>query len=93
MSLAEYKKFSAIVSTPVRKMGSAALDMAYVASGRCDGFWQRNLSYWDYAAGIILVKEAGGFVKDFQGNDEYIKKETILAANTKIIEEMIEVLN
>ena len=41
--------------------------MAYVAAGRCDGFWQRNLNYWDIAAGIILVKEAGGFVTDFSG--------------------------
>ena len=54
-------------STPIRKLGSAALDMAYVAAGRCDGFWQRNLNYWDIAAGIILVKEAGGFVTDFKG--------------------------
>ena len=40
--------------------------MAYVAAGRCDGFWQRNLNYWDIAAGIIFVKEAGGFVTDFK---------------------------
>ena len=49
-------------------MGSAALDMAYVAAGRCDGFWQRNLKYWDIAAGIILIKEAGGYVTDFKGD-------------------------
>ena len=51
---------------PIRKFGSASLDMAYVAAGRCDGFWQRNLNYWDIAAGIVIVKEAGGFVTDFQ---------------------------
>ena len=49
--------------------------MAYVAAGRCDGFWQRNLNYWDFAAGTILVKEAGGFVTDFEGKNEYIQKQ------------------
>ena len=88
----EYKKFSSKVLIPIRKMGSAALDMAYVAAGRCDGFWQRNLSYWDIAAGIILVKEAGGFVTDFKGENKYIKNETILATNSIINEEMIEIL-
>ena len=58
-------------------MGSAALDMAYVAAGRCDGFWQRDLNYWDIAAGIIIVKEAGGFITDFQGNNKYIKDKNI----------------
>ena len=92
LALEEYKKFSSKVLIPIRKMGSASLDMAYVAAGRCDGFWQRNLNYWDIAAGIILVKEAGGFVTDFSGNDEYIKNKTILVTNSLINEEMIEVL-
>ena len=89
----EYKNFSSIVRTPIRKMGSASLDIAYVAAGRCDGFWQRNLNYWDYAAGIILVKESGGFVTDFNGENRYIENETILVTNSKINKEMIEVLN
>ena len=88
----EYKKFSSKSLIPIRKMGSASLDMAYVAAGRCDGFWQRGLSYWDYAAGILLVKEAGGFVTDFQGNDKYIENKTILASNSRINEDMVEVL-
>ena len=67
LSIKEYNKFSSKTLTPIRKLGSASLDMAYVAAGRCDGFWQRNLSYWDIAAGIILVKEAGGFITDFSG--------------------------
>ena len=92
LSLEEYKKFSSIVHTPIRKMGSASLDMAYVAAGRCDGFWQRCLNYWDIAAGIILIKEAGGFVTDFNGNNTYIKNKTILATNSGINKEMIEVL-
>jgi myo-inositol-1(or 4)-monophosphatase len=79
--------------TPIRKMGSASLDMAYVAAGRCDGFWQRNLNYWDIAAGIILVKEAGGFVTDFKGSNKYLENKTILASNSNINEEMIKILN
>ena len=67
--------------------------MAYVAAGRCDGFWQRNLNYWDIAAGIILVKEAGGLVTDFYGKNEYIQNKTILVSNYKIDKEMIEVLS
>ena len=92
LAIEEYNKFSSKVNIPIRKMGSASLDMAYVAAGRSDGFWQRNLNYWDIAAGIVLVKEAGGFVKDFQGDDKYIENKTILAANSKVMEEMIEVL-
>ena len=92
LALKEYYKFSIKVLTPIRKLGSASLDMAYVAAGRCDGFWQRNLNYWDVAAGIILVKEAGGFVTDFNGENEYIQNKTILATNAKINKEMIEVL-
>ena len=92
IAIEEYKKFSSKVFIPIRKMGSASLDMAYVAAGRCDGFWQSNLNYWDIAAGIILIKEAGGFVTDFNGNDAYIEKKTILATNSRINKEMIEVL-
>ena len=90
--LKEYEKFSSEILIPIRKFGSAALDMAYVAAGRFDGFWQRNLSYWDIAAGIILVKEAGGFVTDFGGNNKYVENKTIIVANSKINEEMIKVL-
>ena len=88
----EYKKFSSKVNTAIRKLGSASLDMAYVAAGRCDGFWQRDLNYWDIAAGIILIKESGGLVTDFKGENEYIQNKTILATNSKIKNEMIEVL-
>ena len=92
LALKEYNNFSSKVLIPIRKLGSASLDMAYVAAGRCDGFWQRNLNYWDIAAGIILVKESGGFVTDFSGGNEYIQNKTILVTNSKISKEMIEVL-
>ena len=93
LAIEEYKKFSSKILIPIRKLGSASLDMAYVAAGRCDGFWQRNLNYWDIAAGIILVKEAGGFVTDFEGENRYVENKTILATNSRISKEMIEVLN
>ena len=93
LSLEEQKKFSSKVLVPIRKLGSASLDMAYVAMGRFDGFWQRDLSYWDIAAGIIIVQESGGIITDFKGESEYIKNKTILATNSKINEEMIEVLS
>ena len=92
LSLKEYNNFSSKVLIPIRKLGSASLDMAYVAAGRCDGFWKRNLNYWDIAAGIIIVKESGGFVTDFKGENGYIQNETILVTNSKINGEMIEVL-
>jgi len=90
--LKEYNNFSSEVHIPIRKLGSAALDMAYVAAGRCDGYWQRNLNYWDVAAGIIIVKEAGGFVTDFEGNRKYVENKTILATNAKIGDQMREIL-
>ena len=92
LAIEEYKKFSLETFIPIRKMGSAALDLAYVAAGRCDGFWQRNLHYWDIAAGIILIREAGGFVTDFHGENRYLENKTILATNSRINKEMIEVL-
>ena len=91
-SLKEYYNFSSKVQIPIRKLGSAALDMAYVAAGRCDGFWQKYLSYWDIAAGIILVKESGGLVTDYYGENKYLENKTLLVANSKINKEMIEVL-
>ena len=90
--LKEYNNVSSKVPTSIRKLGSASLDMAYVASGRCDGFWQRDLKYWDIAAGIILVRESGGFVTDFKGEKEYMQNKTILVTNSKINNEMIEIL-
>ena len=90
--LKEYNNVSSKVPTTIRKLGSASLDMAYVAAGRCDVFWQRDLKYWDIAAGIILVRESGGFVTDFKGEKGYMQNKTILVTNSKINNEMIEVL-
>lgn len=68
----------------VRRFGSAALDLAYLAAGRYEGFWERGLAYWDVAAGIIMVREAGGFITDFNGNRDGLSKGDIVAANDKL---------
>ncbi|HRE20865.1 MAG TPA: inositol monophosphatase family protein [Rhabdaerophilum sp.] len=65
----------------VRRMGAAALDLAYVASGRLEGFWERNLSPWDLAAGILLIREAGGFVTAADGSDRIFETRGIIAGN------------
>ena len=72
----------------VRKFGSAALDMAYVACGRFDGYWQRELNYWDIAAGLIIVKEAGGFIDFFEEDVSLPLKKNILASNSNIHDEI-----
>jgi myo-inositol-1(or 4)-monophosphatase len=87
----EYEAVSRKVAA-TRKFGSSALDLAYLASGRCDGVWERNLNYWDIAAGIIIVKEAGGTVTDFKGGDKYIEDRNLLATNSKIDKDLIALL-
>tara|TARA_B100000676_G_C18032539_1_gene819658 strand:- start:918 stop:1718 length:801 start_codon:yes stop_codon:yes gene_type:complete len=83
----EYINISTQVSN-VRKFGSAALDMAYVACGRFDGYWQRELNYWDVAAGIILIKESGGFVDFFEEDKKVPLKKNIIASNSIIHKEL-----
>ncbi|RUU02533.1 inositol monophosphatase [Mesorhizobium sp. USDA-HM6] len=65
----------------VRRLGSAALDLAYVAAGRMDGFWETGLSAWDIAAGTLLIREAGGFVSDFEGGQEMLERGSVVAGN------------
>ena len=93
LALDEYKKISRFLPSPLRKMGSAALDIAYVAAGRSDGFFQRNLNYWDIAAGIVIVKEAGGFITDYSGNSDYINKKNILVTNSFINKDLVNLIN
>ena len=88
----EYQKISVEVNSHVRKSGSAALDIAYVASGRYDGYWHREINYWDIAAGLILVKESGGFVESLNGNGFLEKKIDIIATNSKIHKELRNLL-
>ena len=90
--LDEYKKVSMKTNSHIRKSGSAALDLAYVAAGRYDGYWQREINYWDIAAGIILVKESGGFINPIKENGFKAEKIDIIATNTKIHEELLKLL-
>lgn len=76
----------------VRRMGSAAIDLAYVAAGRYDGFWEVALNPWDTAAGALLVLEAGGKVSDFSGEPFSIYKKEVLASNCLVHEQMMKVL-
>jgi myo-inositol-1(or 4)-monophosphatase len=65
----------------VRRLGAASLDLAFVAAGRLDAFWERGLNPWDVAAGIVLVREAGGFVSDLDGRDAMLSKGEACAGN------------
>jgi myo-inositol-1(or 4)-monophosphatase len=78
-----YQEFT-LRSHGVRRAGSAALDLAYVAAGRLDGFWEFNLNPWDTAAGILLVEEAGGRVTDFAGGHFHLDSREVLASNGRI---------
>jgi myo-inositol-1(or 4)-monophosphatase len=83
-----YQEFT-LRSHGVRRAGSAALDLAYVASGRLDAFWEFNLNPWDTAAGILLVEEAGGRVTDFAGNPFKLDSREVLASNGLIQSELV----
>ncbi|MBI3575051.1 MAG: inositol monophosphatase [Gammaproteobacteria bacterium] len=76
-------------SSDIRRAGSAALDLAHVACGRLDGFWEFGLSPWDMAAGCLLVLEAGGIASDFAGGNDFLANGNILAANPRIHEIML----
>jgi myo-inositol-1(or 4)-monophosphatase len=73
----------------LRRLGSAAVDLAYTACGRFDAFYEYNLNPWDVAAGIVIVKQAGGNVVNFKGGDEVLQTRELLATNGKITEEML----
>jgi myo-inositol-1(or 4)-monophosphatase len=76
----------------LRRFGAAALDLAWIAAGRFDGFWERNLSPWDIAAGQLMVREAGGFVTDMEGRDEMFGTGDVLAGNETIHGELLTLL-
>ena len=77
----------------IRRAGSAALDLAYIAAGRLDGFWEYNLAPWDIAAGSLMVLEAGGMVSDTQGGENYLDSGNIIAGNLKIFKAMLQCLH
>jgi myo-inositol-1(or 4)-monophosphatase len=76
----------------VRRLGSAALDMCFVAAGRCDAYWERGIKTWDMAAGIVLVREAGGFISDADGGPEMMANGTICCGNEFIHRRLLDLL-
>jgi myo-inositol-1(or 4)-monophosphatase len=76
----------------IRRPGAAALDLAWVACGRVDGFWEIGLSPWDMAAGALLVREAGGLIGDLDGNDGFLESGRVLATNAKLFSAMLQLL-
>src|SRR5690606_36653134 len=92
---AEFRTEFAAVQEKVaglRRFGAAALDLAWVAAGRLDAYWERNLSPWDIAAGMVLVREAGGFVTDLDGGDSVLEKGDVIAGNERLHGQLLEVL-
>ena len=77
----------------IRRLGAAALDLAYVACGRFDGYYEYSINAWDVAAGAILVQEAGGKVCDFEGKDNYIFGQQIIATSPNIFDKTLEIVN
>ena len=76
----------------LRRIGSAAVDLAYTACGRFDGYFEYNLNAWDVAAGIVLIREAGGEIMDFSGTDKSIEKRELVATNGKITAEILQII-
>lgn len=77
----------------IRRAGSAALDLAYVAAGRLDAFWEYSLRPWDVAAGILLITEAGGMVSDFKGGETHLETGNIVCGSPKLFKELLRVVN
>ncbi len=76
----------------IRRTGSAALDLAWTAAGRFDGYWERNLNPWDLAAGIIILRESGGIASDIDGSDRMLESGDILAGNSVIVKALAPLL-
>ena len=80
------------VTAGIRRMGAASLDIAYVAAGRFDGFWEHGLQAWDMAAGIVLLKEAGGVITDMAGGEQMMAKGQVICANEHLHPQLLKVL-
>ncbi len=80
------------VTAGIRRMGAASLDLAYVAAGRFDGFWEHGLQPWDMAAGILLVKEAGGVITDMNGGEQMLTKGSVICANENLHPQLLKLL-
>ena len=76
----------------IRRGGAAALDLAYVAAGRLDAFWEIGLKPWDIAAGALLIKEAGGLIADFNGSEDYLTTGNIVCGTPKIFKQVLQIV-
>jgi len=81
-----------IVAAGIRRPGAAALDLAYVAAGRLDGFWEIGLRAWDMAAGALLIREAGGLIGDLRGDDSYLQSGNVVAGTPKVFAELLHLI-
>jgi myo-inositol-1(or 4)-monophosphatase len=91
-NFAEFQSFSKRTQG-VRRLGSAALDLCYVAAGRLDGFWEIRLNAWDVAAGALIAQEAGATITNLRGTQDFITKpQSVLAANPELHAKMLEIL-
>lgn len=90
-----FRSFEAIMPmvSGIRRAGAAALDLAYVAAGRFDGFWELGLKQWDMAAGVLMIKEAGGLVSDLSGEEHYFTSGNIIAGNPKIFKSLLQMIH
>jgi len=79
-------------SAGIRRAGSAALDLAYVAAGRLDGFWELDLNIWDMAAGVLLIEEAGGLVSGINGNPDHLESGHVICANPRVFKAMLQAI-
>jgi myo-inositol-1(or 4)-monophosphatase len=79
-------------SAGVRRIGAASLDLAWTATGRLDGFWERNLRAWDLAAGIVILREAGGYVTDAEGKDAMLETGSVVAGNEAIQKRLLKLI-
>jgi len=89
----ECLKEVASLTAGIRRAGSAALDLAYVAAGRFDGFWEMNLKEWDMAGGALLIKEAGGMISDFKGGNKYMEQGHVVCASPKVFKPLLQIVN
>ena len=92
MSMPTWPRCVALIlhTSGIRRAGSAALDLAYVAAGRLDGFWEFGLNTWDIAAGCLIIQEAGGLVGDPAGGHTHLETGNIVAANPKVFRAMLD---
>ena len=93
-NLFRYMQFRALFpqTAGIRRAGSASLDLAYVASGRLDGFWEIGLNIWDMAAGVLLIQESGGLCSDLVGGHDYLESGNIVTASPKLFQHMLKAI-